>query len=58
MPNPEAPLNERLKGGCLCKRVRFELQGQPDDVDYCDWSMCRRDTGAPAAVLAWVQREA
>jgi hypothetical protein len=40
----------------LCSAVAFATQ-PPNRVHYCHCSMCRRATGAPFAVLAWVRRE-
>jgi hypothetical protein len=42
-----------VKGGCLCRNVRFIAAG-PSRVHYCHCGMCRRATGSAFAVLAWV----
>ena len=36
-------------GGCHCGRVRFEVQGTPDDVSECNCSVCTRK-----AYLHWI----
>ena len=47
----------QLRGKCLCGRVRYTIEGPPHRVHYCHCGMCRRATGGPFAVLAWVNRE-
>ncbi len=45
-------MSERWEGGCLCGRLRYEVQGGPKgDVGHCHCSMCRRASGAP--VVTW-----
>jgi hypothetical protein len=44
-------------GHCLCGYVRYDIIGPPLRVHYCHCEMCRRATGGPFAVLAWVARE-
>jgi len=36
-------------GGCHCGRVRFEVQGTPDEVSECNCSVCTRK-----AYLHWI----
>lgn len=48
----------QLGGQCLCGDVRYVIEGPPLRVHYCHCSMCRRATGGPFAVLAWVKRDA
>jgi len=36
----------RLKGGCLCGYVRYELTLQPEGATYCHCDDCRRTTGS------------
>jgi hypothetical protein len=36
-------------GGCHCGRVRFEVQGAPDEVSECNCSVCTRK-----AYLHWI----
>lgn len=43
-------------GGCLCGAVRYRLEGAPIRVGVCHCSLCRRNTGAPFAVLAVFDR--
>lgn len=40
-----------LEGGCFCGRLRYRLEGEPDDANYCHCRMCQRVAGAP--VVAW-----
>src|SRR5215470_2435013 len=46
-----------FRGHCLCGYVRYDITGPPLRVHYCHCEMCRRATGAPFAVLAWVTRK-
>jgi len=32
----------RLKGSCLCKKVKYEISGELNDVLNCHCSMCRK----------------
>jgi hypothetical protein len=36
-----------LEGGCLCGSVRYRINGEPRNTDYCHCRMCRRAGGAP-----------
>lgn len=36
-------------GGCLCRRVRYEITGGLTHADHCHCSMCRRQHGAAFA---------
>ena len=47
-----APQPDRLVGGCLCGKVRFEARGRPDRVGLCHCLDCRKHSGAPFAALA------
>lgn len=47
-----------MRGGCSCRRITFVSTAPPADVSWCHCGMCRRATGAAAAVLVWVAREA
>lgn len=47
----------QLRGQCLCGQVRYTIAGRPLRVHYCHCGMCRRATGSPFAVLAWVKRD-
>lgn len=42
-----------LTGGCLCGRVRYEVESDGAVVDYCHCDSCRRSTGG--ATVAWMQ---
>ena len=41
-----------VKGGCLCGRVRYRVDGPLFDVSNCHCSMCRRQHGAAYATYA------
>jgi len=54
----------KLKGGCLCGQVRFELTESPAGVVDCHCGMCRRWHGGvgsyvsvPWSALRWTQGE-
>ena len=47
----------QLHGQCLCGHVRYTIEGPPLRVHYCHCGMCRRATGGPFAVLAWLKRD-
>jgi hypothetical protein len=38
-------------GGCQCGAVRYQLDGEPNDVALCHCEGCRKSSGAP--VMAW-----
>jgi hypothetical protein len=38
-------------GGCQCGAVRYQLDGEPNDVALCHCDGCRKSSGAP--VMAW-----
>jgi hypothetical protein len=42
-------------GGCLCRTIRFEFQGEPDEVLHCHCESCRRQTSSPVATFAMVK---
>lgn len=45
-------MNQKVhKGGCLCGRIRYSLNGEPDFPHYCSCKMCQRVSGAP--ITAW-----
>jgi hypothetical protein len=46
-----------IRGSCLCKRVRFEVQGRFGDTSYCHCSMCRKSTGSAFGIYATVGLE-
>ena len=41
-----------VKGGCLCGKVRYEIDGRLFDSTHCHCSMCRRQHGAAFATYA------
>ena len=46
-----------IRGSCLCRRVRFEIQGQLGATSHCHCSMCRKATGAAFGTYAEVKIE-
>ncbi len=42
----------KLQGGCLCGRMRYEIDGPITHVDNCHCSMCRRFHGAAFSTYA------
>jgi hypothetical protein len=42
-------------GGCLCRTIRYEFQGEPDEVLHCHCESCRRQTSSPVATFAMVK---
>ena len=46
-----------IRGSCLCKRVRFEIQGQLGGTSHCHCTMCRKVTGAAFGTYAEVKNE-
>ncbi len=46
-----------IRGSCLCRRVRFEIQGQLGPTSHCHCSMCRKATGAAFGTYAEVKIE-
>ena len=41
-----------IKGGCLCGRVRYKINGPLFNADNCHCSMCRRQHGAAFSTYA------
>lgn len=41
-----------IKGGCLCGKVRYQINGALSHVTHCHCSMCRRQHGAAFASYA------
>ena len=39
-------LSGNYSGGCMCRRVRFEVDGEPNWVGHCHCDSCRRHSGA------------
>jgi hypothetical protein len=44
-------------GGCLCARVRYQIQGQPGSLVYCHCLQCRKAQGAGFVANVPVARE-
>ncbi|MSR15564.1 MAG: GFA family protein [Gammaproteobacteria bacterium] len=40
-----------LTGGCLCNRLRYEINGRIIDAGFCHCRLCQRANAAP--VVAW-----
>jgi hypothetical protein len=45
-------MSERLRGGCLCGGVRFEIDGPLHSARYCHCTRCQRRTGTAASAQA------
>lgn len=41
-----------IEGGCLCGKVRYQVDGPLFNADHCHCSMCRRQHGAAFATYA------
>lgn len=52
-------MNDRieLEGGCACGDVRYRLTRRPLIVHACHCTDCRRLTGSPYAVNAWIEQK-
>ena len=46
-----------IRGSCLCKRVRFEINGKLGRSSHCHCSMCRKAHGAAFGSYAAVRAE-
>ncbi len=44
-------------GGCMCKKVRFEITAEPFAVSYCHCLSCRRHSGAPVVALVGLKKD-
>ena len=52
-----------LEGGCLCGAVRYRIDAEARNTDYCHCRMCRRAGGVPVvarltvadAAFAWIR---
>ena len=44
-------MSQSLRGGCHCRQVRYEADGQPFYATVCHCTMCRGTSGAP--MVAW-----
>jgi hypothetical protein len=45
-------MSTTTRGGCNCKAVRFELQGEPQRCGVCHCTTCRKETGSPFMAFA------
>ncbi len=45
-----------LHGGCLCGRVRYQIEGALRHITHCHCSMCRKAHGAAFATYASLRR--
>jgi hypothetical protein len=51
-------MNHRThEGGCLCGALRYRVNGEPFDADYCHCRMCQKSTGAPVGVWMDFKKE-
>ena len=44
-------------GGCLCGKVRYILEREPDNIVDCHCMDCRRSSGAPYVAWGTVSRQ-
>jgi hypothetical protein len=47
-----------MTGGCLCGRVRFEVEGPPGPTGYCHCTRCQRRTGGGSSAQARIDASA
>lgn len=47
-----APINAARTGGCLCGKIRFTADGEPDYPHTCSCPHCQRLSGGP--MMSWV----
>ena len=40
-----------INGSCLCRKVKFQISGEPFSLSYCHCSRCRKAAGVFSAVL-------
>lgn len=52
---PEPPLP--WSGGCLCKRVRYEVRVEPLTLTLCHCTICQKRTGSAFSIAMAVVRE-
>ncbi|MHC4105445.1 MAG: GFA family protein [Planctomycetota bacterium] len=48
-------MSGQLTGGCLCKEVRYQYQGELKEAAYCHCPDCRRTTGSAFCVGVGVE---
>lgn len=50
-PLSDAPISHgRLNGGCLCRAIRYEIQGHPKSTAICHCTHCQRVSGSAFSV--------
>ena len=54
---PAAGRDNRLRGGCLCGDVAFELEDRPTRLVHCHCSRCRRSRGGAYASNVFVTQD-
>ena len=42
-----------MEGGCLCRAIRYRIEGQPRRTTNCHCAHCRGSSGAP--FLTWIE---
>lgn len=50
----DQPEKTMIKGSCLCKAVSYEISREPDVINLCHCSMCRKATGSAYGVFAHI----
>jgi hypothetical protein len=48
----------KTTGRCLCGALRYEFEGEPDEVIHCHCESCRRHTSSPVATFMMVKASA
>ncbi|MEA3044074.1 MAG: hypothetical protein QOH47_1912 [Sphingomonadales bacterium] len=51
----EAPMTERLEGGCACGEVRYRLNSAPIFVHCCHCTSCQTETGSAFVLNALIE---
>ena len=51
-------MSERMKGGCACRRIRYEAAVVPEEAYLCHCRMCQRASGAISLALVNAQLDA
>lgn len=46
-----------LRGHCLCRAIRFEIEGAPSWCGHCHCESCRRSTSSPITTFVTLRRE-
>jgi hypothetical protein len=57
MTEPTEPVARRLRGGCLCGAVRYEVADSFRYAANCHCSQCRRTTGSAFKPFAGIERD-